>query len=87
MPDEPIEETEIDAEALIRALQVVNGDRLAALRIFQRFTTDVESALIGLKQDIAEYNTAIEARNAPQTPVIPSDEEEDDSENDDDDDE
>lgn len=86
MPDES-QETEIDAEALIRALQVVNGDRLAALRIFQRFTTDVESSLISLKQDIAEYNTAIEARNTAQTPVIPSDEEEDDSENDDDDDE
>ena len=86
MPDES-QETEIDAEALIRALQVVNGDRLAALRIFQRFTTDVESSLISLKQDIAEYNTAIEARNTAQTPVIPSDEEENDSENDDDDDE
>jgi hypothetical protein len=83
MPDEP----EIDAEALIRALQVVNGDRLAALRIFQRFTTDVESALISLKQDIAEYNTAIEARNAPPPAVIPSDEDEEDSENDEDEDE
>jgi len=86
MPDEPIE-TEIDAEALIRALQVINGDRLAALRIFQRFTTDVESALISLKQDIAEYNASIEARNAPPTAVIPSDEKEEDSENDDDEDE
>lgn len=87
MPDDEPIENEIDAEALIRALQVVNGDRLAALRIFQRFTTDVESSLISLKQDIAEYNAAIEARNAPQTPVIPSDEEVSDSENNDDDDE
>ena len=87
MSDETIEENTIDAESLIRALQVVNGDRLAALRIFQRFTTDVEASLIGLKRDIAEYNTAIEARNAPQTPVIPSDEGKEDSENDDDEDE